>query len=93
VKRITVALMLTLVVVLGATACAPSKPSVADTRAACFANQKLIAAEMDLFHADAGIFPPISDVVQKLGLKCPAGGTYSFDATTDVITCSVHGHP
>jgi hypothetical protein len=85
--------MLTLVVAVGVTACAPSKPSVADTRAACFANEALIRDEMKLFYDDANIYPPISDVVDKMGLKCPSGGTYSFDATTGVVTCSVHGHP
>jgi hypothetical protein len=82
-----------LALALGTTACAPARPSVADTRAQCFANETVIGAEMRLFYADAGIYPPVADVVQKLNRACPSGGTYSFDATTGVVTCSVHGHP
>jgi len=90
-KRIAVILILA--ATLGMAACAPAKPSVADTKAACFTNESLITAEMSLFHADAGIYPPIADVVSKMHLTCPSGGTYSFDATTHVVSCSVHGHP
>lgn len=90
-KRIAV--VLALLTVMGATACAPSAPSAADQKAACFGNEKVIAAEMNLFYDDAGIYPPISDVVSKLHLKCPSGGTYTFDAKTNTVSCSVHGRP
>jgi len=88
-KRIAVILALT--AILGMTACAPAAPSAADQKSACATNQKLIAAEMNLFHEDSGIYPPVADVVDKMHLKCPSGGVYSFDATTLRISCSVHG--
>jgi len=90
-KRIAV--ILVLAATLGMTACAPAAPTAAETKSACFANQTLIAAEMNLFYDDAGIYPPIADVVDKMKLKCPGGGTYSFDAATHQVSCSVHGHP
>ncbi len=90
-KRIAAILILT--IGLGVAACAPATPSAADLRAQCFQNQALIRAEMDVFHADSGIYPPIATVVQKMGLKCPSGGTYLFDEASATVSCSVHGHP
>jgi hypothetical protein len=91
VKRIAV--ILVLLVGLGMAACAPAAPSAADLKAKCFSNETLIAAEMKLFYADAGIYPPIATVVEKTHLTCPSGGTYSFDEKTGIVTCSIHGHP
>lgn len=88
-KRIAVILALT--AVLGLTACAPAAPSAADQKAACATNQRLILAEENLFHDDSGLWAPIADVVDKMHLKCPSGGTYSFDATAVKVSCSVHG--
>jgi hypothetical protein len=59
----------------------------------CFANIALIQAEMKLFKEDSGIDAPLADVVSKLHVACPSGGTYSYDATSGVVTCSIHGHP
>ncbi len=90
-KRIAAILVLTMA--LGVAACAPAAPSAAELKAQCFQNQTLIAAEMNLFNADSGMYPPITTVVEKMNLKCPSGGTYSFDEKTLVVSCSVHGHP
>jgi len=90
-KRIAAILILT--VGLGVAACAPAAPSAADQKAQCFTNQMLIRTEMDVFHADSGVYPPIATVVDKMHLKCPSGGTYAFDETSATVSCSVHGHP
>jgi hypothetical protein len=47
---------------------------------------------MKLFKADSGIDAPLQTVVDKTHVVCPAGGTYSYDPTTGVVNCSVHGH-
>jgi hypothetical protein len=91
-KRIAASLLL--IVVLGGLAgCAPAKPSAADLKTQCYANEALIGAEMKIFYADAGIYPPIATVVEKLQRACPSGGVYTFDEKTGVVSCSVHGHP
>ena len=74
-------------------ACAPAAPSAADQKAQCYTNETLISAEMQLFHADSGLYPPIATVVEKMHRTCPSGGIYRFDETSGVVTCSVHGHP
>ncbi len=87
-----VALVALLVATLLIAGCAgPSAAAV--QKAQCFANESLIQSYMKLFNEDSGIYPPLQDVIDKLHVKCPSGGTYSFDATTGVVTCSVHGHP
>jgi NaMN:DMB phosphoribosyltransferase len=84
-----VALALTIAALLG---CSPTKTDVAaEQKATCFANQKQALMAINVVHADAGIYPDIADVTTKMGLKCPAGGTYTFDPATDLVTCSVHG--
>ena len=90
---IGVVVVLGLLAVLALGGCAASKPSVAETRDQCFSNETVIRAEMSLFKADSGLDAPLSDVLDKTHLVCPSGGTYSYDATTGVVTCSVHGHP
>ena len=87
-----------LLVVLLATAllsaCSPrAADKAAEQKAQCFQNERLIKAAMDVFYADSQMYPPIADIVKKLDVKCPAGGTYSFDPNTDTVSCSVHGHP
>ena len=67
--------------------------AAAEQKTACFANEALLRSEMALFKADSGIDAPFDSVVAKLHVVCPSGGTYSYDATTGVVTCSVHGHP
>jgi hypothetical protein len=86
----TIALLIALVLVLAMAACS-SAPSVADDKAACINNERLIKSAMGLFNADSGLNAPISDVVDKLHLKCPVGGTYSYDATSGVVSCTVNG--
>lgn len=78
---------------VGVVGCAPSKADVAaQQKQLCFANERQIKTAIDLVHADSGLYPDIGTVVTKLQLKCPAGGTYSFDQNTDTVSCSVHGH-
>lgn len=59
----------------------------------CFANIAVIQAEMKLFKEDSGLDAPIADVVSRLHMVCPSGGTYSYDASSGVVSCSIHGHP
>lgn len=74
-------------------ACAPSKAEVAaQQKDQCLANERQIKTAIDLVNADTGVYPDINDVVAKLHVKCPSGGTYSFDPNTNTVTCSVHGH-
>ena len=92
--RVRGALLLLLVMGLSLSGCAPSKVEVAaQQKQACFANQRQIKTAIGIVHADSGIYPDVATVVAKLGLKCPSGGTYSFDPDTDTLTCSIHGHP
>jgi hypothetical protein len=87
------ALLTFLLATLVLAACAPSKADLAaQQRDQCFANEAQIKMAMDLVHADTGFYPDIKDTVAKLGLKCPSGGTYTFDPNTDTVSCSVHGH-
>ena len=80
--------------VLGVTACTPSKAQVAaEHREQCFNNEHQIKLAIDLVHADSGVYPDVKNVVAELKLRCPDGGTYSYDPNTDIVTCSVHGHP
>ena len=86
---VVTALLLALVALAG---CSQQTKAEADKQR-CFANETLVAAEMRLFQADTGMQAPLADVVAKLHAECPSGGTYSYDATSGVVTCSVHGHP
>ena len=75
-------------------ACTPSKVDVtAEQKTQCYQNERLIKTAMDLFFADSQMYPPLEQVVTKLDAKCPSGGTYTFNEKTDVVDCSVHGHP
>jgi hypothetical protein len=87
-----VALVALLVATLLVAGCAGPSAAAAQ-KAQCFANESLIQSYMKLFNEDSGIYPPLQDVIDKLHVKCPSGGTYSFDATTGIVTCSIHGHP
>jgi hypothetical protein len=40
---------------------------------------------------DSGAPADMSAIVAQLGVKCPAGGAYSWDAATSKTKCSVHG--
>jgi hypothetical protein len=93
--RAVVAAMLALAVgVLGVTACSPSKAQVAaQHQQQCFNNEHQTKLAIDLVHADSGVYPDVKNVVAELKLRCPDGGTYSYDPNTDIVTCSVHGHP
>ncbi len=78
---------------LGGCVSKPVALTAAQTKAQCFENQSRIRQMMDLFYADSQTYPPVETVAEKLHVACPSGGTYSFDPDTDVVTCSVHGHP
>jgi hypothetical protein len=78
---------------LGVSGCA-RKPKVlteADKRITCAANQQKIRETISIFYADSQMYPPIGTVVEKLGVKCPDGGTYLFDEEQIAVTCSLHG--
>jgi hypothetical protein len=95
-RRIRLAVCLALVLALAAVtllACGPSAAEkAAQDRDACFANQTQIKMAMSVINADTGVYPEITSVTTKLDLKCPSGGTYSFDPTTATVSCSIHGH-
>ena len=82
------------VALLAAAGCSskPAARSEVDKRAECAQNQTHIRQAMDLFYADAQMYPPIATVVEKLHVACPDGGTYVFDAKTETVSCTVHGH-
>ena len=93
-RRLCVALLLGLVVVSCVVACAPSKAELkAKDASECFSTQKRIKMTMDLFYADAQMYPPLTTVVAELDARCPSGGVYGFDEKTDIVSCTVHGRP
>jgi uncharacterized protein YceK len=85
--------IIVIVLVIGLTlaGCAQG-PTAAEQKAQCFANEALIEGEMKLFKADSGLDAPLQDVLDATHAVCPNGGKYSYDPTTGVATCSVHGH-
>ncbi len=76
---------------LAASGCAPAGMDAEQAKRQCFDNQAKIRQMFALFNADSGEYPPIDVVVEKLGVKCPSGGKYLFDADTSTVSCSVHG--
>jgi hypothetical protein len=64
----------------------------AQQKAECAQNQRMIRLAMDAVYADTQVYPSIDTVVQKADVKCPSGGTYTYDPTTNTVSCSVHGH-
>jgi hypothetical protein len=81
-----------LAVVASLTGCAQG-PSAAQQKEQCFANERVIETMMKVFKADSGVDAPIKDVLDATHVVCPSGGTYSYDPTTGVASCSIHGHP
>ena len=95
-KRIGALVLVAVLAVAALTAagCGPSKAAVAaEHRDRCFANEAQIKTAINLVYADTGVYPTMADVLSKLHVTCPDGGTYSFDEKTDTVSCSVHGHP
>lgn len=86
--RIIAGILVVLVVLVGCS----HKPTAEDQKAQCFASQKLIETEMRLFKADSGLDAPLQNVLDATHAVCPSGGTYSYDATTELASCTVHGH-
>lgn len=85
-----IGIILAVVVVLALVGCAQGP--TAEQKAQCFANEALIETEMKLFKADSGLDAPLQGVLDATHAVCPNGGKYSYDPTTGVATCSVHGH-
>ena len=96
-RRYAVTVLLAVALCASATtvvACASNPADVAEQqKQECFANEQRIKMAIDLVHADSGIYPDVGLVVSKLQVKCPVGGTYSFEENTDIVNCSAHGHP
>jgi hypothetical protein len=90
-RRALVAVACAMALSVGSLGCSPAKPDAAAQKAQCFQNMQLVGMEMKLFLADTGEYPPLSTVLQKMGRRCPSGGTYSFDEKTGVLSCSIHG--
>lgn len=86
-----VLVLLALVAVLALVGCS-TVPSAAALKAPCFANESAVETEMRLFKADSGLDAPLSDVIDKMHIVCPAHGVYSYDPATGHVNCSVHGH-
>lgn len=76
---------------IGLAGCVAPKSNASATKDQCFQNMAFLQTEMNLVHADSGIYPQFADVVRKIGSKCPSGGAYSFDEKTGVVSCSIHG--
>jgi hypothetical protein len=94
VRRIVLVMMLLTVASIALVACGPSKAEVAaQQKEQCFTSQRQLKLALGVIYADSGIYPDVQDAANKLGAKCPSGGTYSFDPSTDTVSCSVHGHP
>ena len=89
--RRSIIVALILVAVLAIAGC--SQNAAAGQKEKCFANEALLRTEMQLLKADSGMDAPFQIVLAKTQLVCPSGGKYSYDATSGVVTCSVHGHP
>ena len=77
--------------VLGLAGCSSNEMGAVAAKQACFANQVRIKQMENLFQGDTGEYAPIGDVVSKMGVKCPSGGTYAVDSASDIVSCSVHG--
>ena len=61
--------------------------------AACSANRVQLATQYSVAQSGAAADGSVSfeSVVQSTGTKCPTGGTYSWDAGTNKVKCSIHG--
>ena len=93
IARLSLAVVLALAA-LGMVACGPSKAEIAQQQKdECFATMSQMKLAIDLVNADTGVYPDVAGVVAQLHAKCPSGGTYSFNPNTNVVSCSVHGHP
>lgn len=62
----------------------------------CFANERTVDGAARSYEAESGALPAdVAALVTATYLKaapvCPAGGTYSFDATAGELDCDDHG--
>lgn len=76
-------------------------PAIADPakREACFMNERTVETQASAWTAqNPGTQPPTSvQAMATAGVlrsvpSCASGGTYSYDAGSGQLTCSVHGH-
>jgi hypothetical protein len=88
-----VVILLTIALLFSATGCSQA-PTAAELKAKCFANEAQMQTVMKVFAADTGgVNASFDTVVAKTNSVCPSGGKYSWDPATQIVTCSVHGHP
>jgi len=71
---------------------APAQGDAAAT-SVCASNRAMLSSQYSVVQSGAS---PEADtsfagVVQRAGAKCPTGGVYSWDATTNKVKCSTHG--
>ena len=59
---------------------------------ACRTNRGLLDQQYSMAQAQsAGGTVDFAALVKSAGVKCPSGGVYGYDATTQKTKCSVHG--
>ncbi len=65
-------------------------------RRSCFANERTVDGAARSYEASEGNLPAaVANLVSGLYIKttpiCPAGGAYTWNATTGEMSCSIHG--
>lgn len=72
-----------------------SAPAQSDAAAAatCATNREQLGAQYSIAQSGAspGADTSFAGVVQSTGIVCPSGGSFSWDATANKVTCSIHG--
>lgn len=64
----------------GAAACATIRAQI---------DQQYTVAQSNTINANVTV--SFGSLVSKLGVKCPAGGTYTWDEAAKTTSCSIHG--
>ena len=76
-------------------------PAIAEPakREACFVNERTVETQASAWTAQNPGTQPAASVQAMVDAgilrsvpSCPSGGTYSYDAGSGRLTCSVHGH-
>ena len=58
----------------------------------CKTNRAQLAQQYSIaLSGAAGTTPDFGALVTELGVKCPSGGAYTWNATKALVVCSVHG--
>lgn len=69
-----------------------STSKVAATAITCRTNRAQLGEHYSLeLSSGSANSPDIQQIARQIHSKCPAGGTYSWDAQSGVARCSVHG--